>query len=214
MLVSDFYVGYSPADTQKQKCNAHLIRDLKYVILAEPKSLDFAQAVIEFLLDAKRLAENNMRERKWIALAKKKLQELTEIKLGENQKEAIKIRNRLKKHQNAILLFLENPAVPFTNNATERAIRPVVVHRKVIQCFRTLHGAGAFATWYSIIHTLQKQKINVFNASKIFLKELSRKSNTPNWNKYNYSKNTHKILLLIPEPPGTSLRRGNTCLFC
>ncbi|MCB9300990.1 IS66 family transposase [Candidatus Nomurabacteria bacterium] len=166
VLVSDFYAGYSPANISKQKCNAHLIRDLKYVILAEPKSAAFARDVITMLLDAKKLADNDQREDKWVKQAKARLKKLIEKKLPEKQEEAIKIQNRLKKHKEEILLFLENPAVPFTNNATERAIRPVVVHRKVIQCFRTEHGAQAFATWYSLIDTFRKQGINVFEALK------------------------------------------------
>ena len=89
------------------------------------------------LLDAKKLAGNGQRQEYWIKQAKGRLQELIGQKLEENQEEAITIQKRLRKHQNEILLFLENPAVPFTNNATERALRPAVVHRKVIQCFRT-----------------------------------------------------------------------------
>jgi transposase len=179
VLVSDFYVGYSPADTPKQKCNAHLIRDLKYIVLAEPQSAAFAQDVITMLLDAKKLADNGQRQEYWIKQAKGRLQELIGQKIEENQEEAITIQKRLRKHQNEILLFLENPAVPFTNNATERALRPAVVHRKVIQCFRTGHGARAFATWYSLIHTFQKQEINVFEALKAIFDGITPEINFP-----------------------------------
>ena len=166
VLVTDFYSGYSPSNAPKQKCNAHLIRDLKYIILAEPQSTEYAQAIITMLMDAKKLADNDQRQPAWIKQAQNRLRELVVQELSEDQNEAINIQNRLRRHQNEILLFLENPAVPFTNNATERAIRPVVVHRKVIQCFRTEHGAKSFAGWYSLIHTFQKQQINVFDALK------------------------------------------------
>ena len=131
------------------------------------------------LLDAKKLAGNGQRQEYWIKQAKGRLQELIGQKLEENQEEAITIQKRLRKHQNEILLFLENPAVPFTNNATERALRPAVVHRKVIQCFRTSHGAQAFATWYSLIHTFQKQGINVFEALKAIFDGITPKINFP-----------------------------------
>ena len=131
------------------------------------------------LLDAKKLAGNGQRQEYWIKQAKGRLQELIGQKLEENQEEAITIQKRLRKHQNEILLFLENPAVPFTNNATERAIRPVVVHRKVIQCFRTSQGAQAFATWYSLIHTFRKQRINVFEALKAIFDGITPKINFP-----------------------------------
>lgn len=102
VLVSDFYVGYSPADTPEQKCNAHLIRDLKYIVLAEPQSTAFAQDVITMLLDAKKLADNGQRQEHWIKQAKGRLQELIEQKLEEKQEEAITIQKRLRKHQNEI----------------------------------------------------------------------------------------------------------------
>ena len=129
----------------------------------------------------KRVLLSNSRppQERWAKQAKNKLQELIGRELEEKQEEAIKIQNRLRKHKNEILLFLENPAVPFTNNATERAIRPVVVHRKVIQCFRTGHGAQAFATWYSLIHTFRKQGINVFEALKAIFDGITPKINFP-----------------------------------
>ena len=76
VLVSDFYSGYSPKDTPKQKCNAHLIRDLKYIILAEPKSKAFAEEVITLLLDAKKLAKNDQRDPKWVKQAKSRLKKI------------------------------------------------------------------------------------------------------------------------------------------
>ncbi len=135
-------------------------------VVAEPKSAAFARDIITMLLDAKKLADNDQREEKWAKRAKARLEKLIEKKLPEKQEEGIKIQYRLKKHKEEILLFLENPAVPFTNNATERAIRPVVVHRKVIQFFRTEYGVQAFATWYSQIDTFRKQGINIFEALK------------------------------------------------
>ncbi|WP_416053871.1 IS66 family transposase [Duganella violaceipulchra] len=37
--------------------------------------------------------------------------------------------------------FISNPAVPFTNNVGERAVRMPKVKQKISGCFRTLAGA-------------------------------------------------------------------------
>lgn len=73
-------------------------------------------------------------------------------------------------------LFSVAPSKGTINNIL---IRPVVVHRKVIQCFRTGHGAQAFATWYSLIHTFRKQGINVFEALKAIFDGITPKINFP-----------------------------------
>ena len=74
-----------------------MIRDPKYVILAEPKSADFAQDIITMLLDAKKLADTGQQKEKWVKQAKARLAKLIKKKLPEKQEETIKIQNRLKK---------------------------------------------------------------------------------------------------------------------
>ena len=50
----------------------------------------------------------------------------------------------LKHHQRGNLLrFLEDPGIPPTNNAAERALRSGVIARKVSQCSKTQRGATA-----------------------------------------------------------------------
>jgi transposase len=59
-------------------------------------------------------------------------------------------------------LFLDRPDVPFDNNASERALRPAVTHRKVIGAFRSEDGAEAYAAYRSIEDTARKQQRSVF----------------------------------------------------
>jgi transposase len=59
-------------------------------------------------------------------------------------------------------VFLERDDVEPTNNASERALRTVVVHRKVNGGFRTRSGAEAYAQFVSVVQTAQKQGREAF----------------------------------------------------
>lgn len=52
-----------------------------------------------------------------------------------------------------LIKFLENPNVPLSNNAVERALRGPVLGRKNFLGFRTINGADVGMTFYTIINT-------------------------------------------------------------
>lgn len=71
---------------------------------------------------------------------------------------------RYVKHRKRLFVFLYDPRVPFHNNACERALRPAVIHRKVIGGFRSEWGAQAYAALSSVIDTAKLQERNVFQS--------------------------------------------------
>jgi transposase len=71
----------------------------------------------------------------------------------------------LKDRRDAVLLFLHDFNVPFTNNLAEQAIRMPKVKLKVAGGFRSVEGAKTFATLRSVVATAQK---NDWNPTKIF----------------------------------------------
>ena len=68
-----------------------------------------------------------------------------------------RLRKRYLKHRDVLFTFLYRPDVPADNNASERALRKSVVHRKVSGGFRSAWGAQAFATIATVLQTAQKQ---------------------------------------------------------
>ncbi len=50
---------------------------------------------------------------------------------------------RLRDHQDDVLRFMTEVAVPFTNNQGENDIRMTKVHQKISGCFRSMQGAQA-----------------------------------------------------------------------
>ena len=56
-----------------------------------------------------------------------------------------------------LVRFLDDPSIPPTNNAAERALRPAVIARKVSQCSKTEAGAQAFGAFTRVIRTAVKR---------------------------------------------------------
>lgn len=78
--------------------------------------------------------------------------------------------NRLRKHQQAVLLFLQRLEVPFDNNLAERDIRMVKVQQKVSGSFRSTDGAVFFCRIRGYLSTLRKQSLHVFSALEATLR--------------------------------------------
>lgn len=64
---------------------------------------------------------------------------------------------RLRRHQNDLFTFLDQPGVPFDNNHAERTIRPAVVIRKNSYGNRSQRGADCQAVLMSVFHTLKQR---------------------------------------------------------
>jgi transposase len=73
---------------------------------------------------------------------------------------------RLRDHEHAVLRFLHDPAVPFTNNVAEQGGRMMKVKMKISGCFRTIEGAHVFTILRSTADTARKQGWNVLDALK------------------------------------------------
>src|SRR6478752_4934883 len=71
---------------------------------------------------------------------------------------------RLSTRKDDVLRFLDNPAVPFTNNQAERDGRMMKVRQKISGGFRSQEGARDFAVIRSLISTARKQGWNVIHA--------------------------------------------------
>ena len=62
----------------------------------------------------------------------------------------------------ALWTFAHDPAVEPTNNAAERALRPIVIHRKTSYGTQSEHGSRVYETLQSIVQTLRLQRRDVY----------------------------------------------------
>ena len=75
---------------------------------------------------------------------------------------AFNLIKRMREHADAVLRFVTDLRVPFTNNLAERAIRMPKVKQKISGCFRTMEGAQTFCIIRSYLDTMHKQGHNMF----------------------------------------------------
>ena len=71
---------------------------------------------------------------------------------------------RLIKCREYIFNFLENPAIPPDNNASERGLRKVKIKMKNSGTFRSDRGADAFLDILSIVETAKKHNQSTYGA--------------------------------------------------
>ena len=173
-LVSDFYSAYSRMNCQKQKCLAHLLREL---IDCAEESAAFANG--PFFARAKRLIKQMLLLKKqWDTLddaqyttrvcrLESKLEQLAKAEYDEAN--AKRIAKRMRKHQKELTAFLWDKDLDGTNNAAERALRPAVVARKISGGSRSRNGAESWATLASLMRSAGQQGQRILETVRAML---------------------------------------------
>ncbi|MDQ2785634.1 MAG: IS66 family transposase [Chloroflexota bacterium] len=139
-MVSDFYAGYQHYPGVKQKCWAHLLRDVHDLRVAHAEDADvqaWAAAVHDCYVRAvawKRLHADDGEAAR---------QQAEGMFMGELQAISAPYREvpvpqrvlsqRMAKHLHELFVFVREPAVPPDNNAAERALRHLVTSRNAAQ---------------------------------------------------------------------------------
>jgi hypothetical protein len=164
-LVTDCYAGYSAsAAGAKQKCLAHLARTARdWQKLTEAGSQDFAffEDIKQFVKrgcsfhrlrrKGKLSDDEQATEKAWLREEQSRL----ETCLVTHEK-ALTLQARLLKHSGEWLVFLDDPRVPPTNNLAERALRPLVVLRKITFGHRSDAGAQRMAKLMTVGETARR----------------------------------------------------------
>ena len=163
--VSDCWKPQLHAPAQHfQLCLAHQVRNLQGLIDRCPR-LPWARAMQQLFRTAMHLANRRtqLTERgfaRQVQRLEKRLDKL--LQKEPRRKLARALFRRFVTHRDKLLWFLHDPRVPFHNNACERALRPAVIHRKVIGGFRSEWGAQAYAALASVIDTAKLRGQPIF----------------------------------------------------
>jgi len=140
---------------ERQICMAHQIRNLQALIDHFPKyswpremqalfrSAIHLHHVRDQLSPPQFLAQVRKTERRCNQLLRRTLR----------RPEAAILLRRYRKYRDSLFVFLYRTDVEPTNNFSERNLRPSVIHRKVIGCFRSGWGARTYAALASVIDT-------------------------------------------------------------
>ncbi|MBN2023741.1 MAG: transposase [Pirellulales bacterium] len=162
-LVSDFWGPYNAVVcSARQVCLAHLLRDLEHVERYKspsPEWPEFAKKLRRLIRDAIRLSRWADRTSPEYVRRRDRLHARLDALMATpwNDKQARRLLKRFRRHRADLFTFLDNPAVPFDNNAAERAIRPAVVIRKNSHGNRSECGADTQAVLMSVYRTLKQR---------------------------------------------------------
>ena len=74
-----------------------------------------------------------------------------------------KLRKRIAANRAHLFVFMTNRDVPYTNNVSERHLRPSVIFRKVTNGFRCEWGAETYAAFRSVVSTAKANRASVFD---------------------------------------------------
>lgn len=159
-VVSDFYSGYDRLRRTQQRCWAHLLRDVADLVADHPGDRDlgrwtkavkkvYARAVGWAARATAEGARPICRERAADRFAAA-LVAICRQPAGSPQ---TTLCQRIARYRTDLFTFVADPAVPPTNNAAERALRPLVVARKVSGGTRSKQGSRTRMVLQSLVAT-------------------------------------------------------------
>jgi hypothetical protein len=181
VLISDFLSAYNKIITKaKQKCLAHLFRDLEKVVKYwhdDKEVLRYCRRLGKILKDAidlyKEYKNKEWDERYYTKRARIN-DSLKDFSFPNPNKRILKrFANRLARHKGEILTFLYIRDIDPHNNHAEQQIRPDVIFRKITFGNRSLAGAQNHSVLMTI---LQTAKLNNMDPIKTLEEILDKKN--------------------------------------
>jgi len=159
VVVSDFYTAYDQLDGRHQRCWAHFLREIHELTEAFPDHAEvqawgeavqalYARAVTAATL----LQECSLRERETVQ--RRFEHELLAVCRAQRTTAPHRaLCQRVERYHPELFTFVAEPTVPPTNNAAERALRPLVIARKISGGTRSAHGSQTRMVLQSLIAT-------------------------------------------------------------
>jgi transposase len=168
--VSDMLGSQKGHAVEWQVCLAHLIRDAKYAI--EDGDATFSAPFRRLLLRA--MAIGKRRDALKDATLKQYLYDLDRrldriigaVPIGEAGR---KLHKRMLANRTHLFVFMTRRDVPYTNNVSERHLRPSVIFRKVTNGFRCEWGAETYAAFRSVVSTAKANGASVLETVRFVL---------------------------------------------
>lgn len=180
ILIHDCWSSYWRFPVERHGlCLAHILRELQGILDSTPEQ-EWAKQVAGLLVRMKKVKEKligkgratassyykRVFRKAWdLLLEAGKLQNPIQEENGRKKKSrARRLLDRLDEHAEEFLLFFHDFRVPFDNNQAERDVRQMKVKIKIAGCFRTFEGAKEYAKINSVISTIKKHGLNVYES--------------------------------------------------
>src|SRR3990167_6324704 len=186
VLCHDYWKAYYHYGCSHALCNSHLLRELEWSATEEKQ--DWAKRIEEFLsalhvrVDKSegclKPAKANACRRQYRAILADAQTECPELAVKREKGQRGKIKKsksrnlleRLINREEEVLRFMENKAVPFTNNQGENDLLMTKVQQKISGCFRSYEGALIFCRIRAYLMTCRKHGVTATEALKTLFK--------------------------------------------
>jgi transposase len=170
VLTTDFYAAYDTCGLQRQRCWAHLARDvhaLRDAYLERPDVQAWCTAVL--VLKTKALALDtttlSLSERAHLATQlEQQTHALARCYWKTRTHPAHTLAKRLYRYEGELFTFIRVPGVAATNNLAERSIRPFVIARKISGGTRSPTGSQIRCDLATVFQTWAARGLNPFTA--------------------------------------------------
>ena len=174
VLVSDCYAAYHHYDGPKQRCWAHLLRDIHDLRTRYPDAAPLARwadAVHGIYDRAKACTPPPQAERRRTAqlTLERQLLAICQPFLDDPSATQAKLCRRIERHIRELFVFVAEPDVPGDNNAAERSLRHLVISRKISGGTRSEQGTQSKMTLASIFGAWRAQGLNPLAACRQLL---------------------------------------------
>lgn len=178
ILGSDFYSAYNSIKAfAKQKCNAHLLRDINDLDETFPENvivLSFCQDLKKLIQDAILLHSQFSKlkgSEEWDIRKKdifSRFKDIWQNPIPHPKTETL--RKRLFKHKDEIFTFLIHPEkIAPTNNISEQSLRNLVLFRKITFGNRSDQGKKNVSFMATILQTAKRKGLNPIEILQILL---------------------------------------------
>jgi transposase len=166
--VSDMLGSQRGHGVEWQVCLAHLLRDARYAVACG--DVAFSAAFKRLLLRA--IAIGRRRDtlkdttlKQYHADLDRRLDRImAAVPIPGSSPGTLpgrKLRKRIAANRGHLFVFVTNRCVPYTNNVSERNLRPSVIFRKVTNGFRCEWGAETYAAFRSVVSTAKANHASV-----------------------------------------------------
>ena len=162
VVCSDFYGAYTRrGDLPHGYCGAHMIREAKKIAEVSPtrETVRFSRRLGRLYragVAAQASGDARIRD-----LVRARFDRLAHARRFADHADLARLQSRIRNNFDGVTLFLDRPDVPFTNNATERDLRPIAVLRKITGGTRSNAGSRTTQHWMSITQTLHKNDLDL-----------------------------------------------------
>ena len=165
ILVSDFYAAYNHYPGPKQRCRAHLLRDIHQLKVLYPEEaglVRWAQGVRRLYAKAVSWVEAGGCSLRGQLVLEQRLLGLCQPFLEDPSATQGKLCRRIERHIKELFVFASHPETPPDNNGAERSLRPLVISRKISGGTRSEQGSDSKMALASLFGTWRAKGLNPF----------------------------------------------------